>query len=146
MTVAVLQGTLAAMMFWWLGLPGPMLWGIVMTILAIIPYLGTFVIWGPVAVYFFLQGETSKALLLTAWGGIVVALIDNLLYPVLVGRRLRYHTLPVFFFILGGVSFFGAAGLILGPAMLAFADALRDIWRRRFAARSPSDTALAPSH
>ncbi len=68
-----------------------------MALLSIIPLLGAFVVWIPAAIYLALQAGYGKALILTAWGGVVSALIDNLLYPVLVGNRLRLHTLPVFF-------------------------------------------------
>lgn len=129
--VAVIQGALGGLMFWWLGLPAPLLWGTVMALLAIIPVLGAFIVWLPAAIYLALDGQPGKALILAAWGGIVVALVDNLLYPVLVGNRMRLHTLAVFIAILGGLSIFGASGLVLGPAVLAAAVELRRVWRRR---------------
>jgi predicted PurR-regulated permease PerM len=78
-----------------------------------------------------MDGSWEKALVLTAWGGIVVALIDNLLYPLFVKDRLRLHTVPVFIAVIGGLVAFGAAGLILGPVVLAIAVALADVWRQR---------------
>ena len=134
--VAVIQGALGGLMFWWLGLPAPVLWGTVMALLAIIPVLGAFIVWVPAAIYLALDGEVGKAVILAAWGGIVVALVDNFLYPVLVGNRMRLHTLAVFIAILGGLSLFGASGLVLGPAALAVAVELRRVWRRRM--RAPS--------
>ena len=131
--VAIVQGILGGLMFWWLGLPAPLLWGMVMALLAIVPVLGAFVVWVPAALYLALAGSWGKALILTAWGGIVVALIDNLLYPVLVGKKLRLHTLPVFIAIVGGIMLFGGSGLILGPVALALTVALVDVWRRRTA-------------
>jgi predicted PurR-regulated permease PerM len=120
-------------MFWWLGLPTPLVWGMVMALLAVVPILGAFVVWIPAAVFLALEGHWAKALILTGWGGIVIALIDNLLYPVLVGERLRLHTLLVFIAILGGLTLFGASGLILGPVVLAVTLALVDVWRWRTA-------------
>ena len=131
LVVAAGQGLLGGLMFWWLGLPAPILWGAVMGLLAIVPVLGAFVIWVPAAIFLAVNGDWGKALLLTAWGGIVIGLIDNLLYPILVGNRLRLHTVPVFFAIVGGLAVFGAAGLILGPVVLALTDAILQIWRRR---------------
>lgn len=133
LVVAVVQGVLGGLMFWWLGLPAPLLWGTVMALLAIVPVLGAFVVWVPAAIYLALAGSWGKALILTAWGGIVVSLVDNLLYPVLVGKRLRLHTLPVFIAIVGGILLFGGSGLILGPVALAVTVALVDVWRRRTA-------------
>jgi predicted PurR-regulated permease PerM len=133
LVVAAVQGTLGGLMFWWLGLPTPLVWGMVMALLAVVPILGAFVVWIPAAVFLALEGHWAKALILTGWGGIVIALIDNLLYPVLVGERLRLHTLLVFIAILGGLTLFGASGLILGPVVLAVTLALVDVWRWRTA-------------
>lgn len=131
--VAIVQGAMGGLMFWFLGLPSPLLWGAVMALLAVIPVLGTFVIWMPAAALLAFQGEWMKAMILAGWGALAIGLIDNLLYPFLVGKRLRLHTLPVFFAIVGGISFFGTSGIILGPLVLASADALLEIWRRRTA-------------
>lgn len=131
LTVAAVQGLLGGLMFWWLGLPAPLLWGVVMGLLAIIPVLGAFVVWIPAAIFLAAQGSWAKAILLVVWGTFIIGLIDNLLYPVLVGKRLRLHTLPVFFSIVGGLIVFGASGLILGPVILALTDAAIDVWRSR---------------
>lgn len=131
--VALVQGCMGGLIFWWLGLPSPLLWGAVMGLLAVVPVLGTFVIWAPTAVYLAFQGEWGHALILASWGGIAIGLVDNFLYPFLVGQRLRFHTLLVFFAIVGGLTAFGASGIILGPVLLAVADALLDVWRRRTA-------------
>jgi len=131
--VALVQGILGGLMFWVLGLPAPMLWGAVMALLAIVPVLGAFVVWVPAAIFLALEGDWGKALILTAWGGIVIGLIDNLLYPVLVGKKLRLHTVPVFIAIVGGLTVFGAVGVILGPVVFAVTLGLIDVWRRRTA-------------
>lgn len=131
--VAMVQGTLGGLMFWWLGLPAPLLWGAVMALLATVPFLGTFVVWAPTAIYLGLSGDWFRAIILGVWGAIAISLIDNLLYPYLVGKQLRFHTLLVFFALVGGVALFGASGLILGPLILAIADALLEVWRRRTA-------------
>jgi predicted PurR-regulated permease PerM len=129
--VALIQGTLGGLMFWFLGLPAPLLWGVAMGLLSIIPVFGAFIIWIPAAVVLALQGNWGKALLLTFWGTAVVGLIDNILYPVFVGKEMRLHTVPVFIAILGGLMVFGASGLVLGPAVLALTVALVDILLRR---------------
>ncbi|MFN0194750.1 MAG: AI-2E family transporter [Aestuariivirga sp.] len=132
LVVAAVQGTLGGLMFWWLGLPLPILWGAVMGMLAIVPVLGAFVIWVPAAVYLALEGEWGKALILAAWGGGVVASIDNILYPMLVGNRLKLHTVPAFIGAIGGIVIFGASGLILGPAIISVTLALIKILKKRF--------------
>jgi predicted PurR-regulated permease PerM len=139
LVVAAVQGTLGGLMFWWLGLPAPILWGAVMALLAIVPVLGAFVVWVPAAIFLAATGQWGKAAILAVWGGVVVALIDNLLYPILVGKRLRLHTVPVFFAIVGGLAIFGAAGIILGPVILALTNAILEIWRRRTAHGLPAE-------
>ncbi|MEO6076702.1 MAG: AI-2E family transporter [Dokdonella sp.] len=129
--VAMVQGTLGGLMFWWLGLPAPLLWGIVMSLLAVIPVLGAFIVWIPAAIFLFLDGSGGKALVLVLWGSIVVGGIDNLLYPMLVGRRLKMHTLLAFVSIVGGLIVFGSSGLILGPVIFAITRLLLEIWNRR---------------
>ncbi|SHN33896.1 AI-2E family transporter [Rhizobacter sp. OV335] len=132
--IAALQGLLGGLMFWWLGLPAPMLWGLVMFVLSILPVLGAAIVWIPAAGLLLLEGSWEKALILTLWGSIVVALVDNLLYPVLIGKQLRLHTLPAFIAIVGGLVAFGATGLVIGPLALAMGVALLEVWRRRLPA------------
>jgi hypothetical protein len=79
--VAVVQGTLGGLVFWWVGLPAPMLWGAVMGVLSVLPVLGAALVWAPVAGYLALQGQWGDALLLAAFGAIVIGLVDNLVYP-----------------------------------------------------------------
>ncbi len=133
--VAIVQGTLGGLMFWWLGLPAPLLWGVVMGLLAVVPVLGAFIVWIPAAIFLLLDGSGGKALILTLWGSIVVGGIDNVLYPILVGRRLKMHTLLAFVSIVGGLMVFGSSGLILGPVVFATTRFLLEIWNRRNASQ-----------
>lgn len=144
LVVAMIQGTLGGLMFWWLGLPTPLLWGAAMAVMAAIPVLGAPVIWLPTAIFLAAQGEWKSALILTAWGATAMGLIDNILYPTLVGRRLRLHTLPVFFSVVGGVSVWGLAGVILGPMALAVTVAMIEIWRRRTAHGLSAEESIQP--
>ncbi len=138
LVVAAVQGTLSGLMFWWLGLPLPILWGAVMGMLSIVPVLGAFIVWVPAAIYLALEGDWGKALVLTAWGVGVVATIDNILYPMLVGDRLKLHAVPTFIGAIGGILAFGAAGLILGPAIISVTLALIEILKKRFNGKSGS--------
>jgi predicted PurR-regulated permease PerM len=78
-----------------------------------------------------LQGSGGKALLLAIWGAIVVGGIDNLLYPILVGRRLKMHSITAFVSIVGGMIVLGPSGLILGPVIFTVTRVLLEIWSRR---------------
>jgi len=127
--VAVVQGTLGGLMFWWLGLPMPVFWGVVMGLLAIVPLRGAIVVWVPAAAYLALSGDWGRALILTVWGTIVVGGIDNLLYPILVKDQLSLHTVPAFISIVGGLVLFGASGLLLGPIILTLTIFFLELWR-----------------
>lgn len=131
LVVAMVQGFMGGLMFTLLGIPGAVLWGTIMGLMAIIPYLGTFVVWGPTAAFLALQGDWGRAAILAGWGMIAIGLIDNLLYPMLVGKRLRQHTVIAFIAILGGVSLFGVTGLVLGPVIVAATFFLIDVLRER---------------
>jgi predicted PurR-regulated permease PerM len=133
LAVAIVQGTLGGLMFWWLSLSAPLLWGVVMSLLAVVPVLGAFVVWIPAALLLALEGSWGKALILTVWGGLVVGGIDNVLYPVLVGNRLKLHTVLAFIAVVGGLIVFGPSGLILGPVVLTVTQLLLEIWRSRTA-------------
>ena len=102
-----------------------------MALLSVLPVLGAFVIWVPAAVALALQGHWGRALLLTGWGILIVHPIDNFLGPVLVGTKLRLHTLLIFFSVIGGLAAFGASGIVVGPVTVAIAVALFDSWQRR---------------
>jgi predicted PurR-regulated permease PerM len=131
LTVAAVQGTLGGLMFWWLGLPAPVLWGIVMGLLAVVPVLGAFIVWIPAAIFLAMDGSWGKAIVLTLWGSIVVGGIDNVLYPMLVGNRLNMHTVVAFVALVGGLLVLGPSGLILGPVAVAITTSLLEYWRVR---------------
>jgi predicted PurR-regulated permease PerM len=131
LAVAAVQGTLGGLMFWWLGLAAPLLWGIMMGLLAVVPVLGASIIWGPAALFLALEGSWGKAIVLTLWGSVVVGGIDNLLYPMLVGNRLKMHTALAFISIVGGLIAFGPAGIIVGPVAVAVTISLLEFWHAR---------------
>jgi predicted PurR-regulated permease PerM len=131
LTVAAVQGLLGGLMFWWLGLPAPLIWGIVMALLSVVPVLGTFVVWVPAAFFLAVEGSFGKALILVLWGMLVIGTIDNLLRPILVGNRLKLHPVLAFMSVVGGLILFGPSGLILGPVALTVTMELLGIWRAR---------------
>lgn len=145
LAVGLVQGTLGGLVFWWLELPAPLVWGGVMALLSVLPVLGAAIVWMPVAAYFALQGHWPDALALTAFGAIVIGLIDNLIYPLIVKDRLHLHAVPVFVSIIGGLIVFGASGIVLGPLLLAVTDTLVKIWRRRLRIQEDGATTASDS-
>ena len=138
LVISAIQGTLGFLIFWILGLPSPLLWGVVMFFLSMIPMAGAFLVWVPAAIYLALIGAYVKALILVVWGLLVIGSIDNFLSPRLVGRRARLHELLIFFSVLGGLEVFGILGLVLGPVVVAITLALIEMVRQSF--KPPSET------
>lgn len=136
--LAIMQGTLGGLIFWVLGLPAPFLWGFVMGVLAFLPIVGTWTIWFPTAVVLMIGGEWVKGLVLIAWGILVLSLLSSMLYPVLIGDRLRLNTLLVFVAIFGGITAFGTVGIIVGPMVVALTISLIEIWKNRLDEDQPA--------
>ena len=137
LTMAAVQGVLAGLAFWVLGVPGVILWAFTLAACAMIPAFGSFLVWGPVAIYLGLTGHWGKAALLGLWGAFIVSTIDNILYPILVGSHLRAHTATILLSILGGIAVFGPIGIVLGPVLFTLASTLLDIWRTRTTTQPP---------
>jgi predicted PurR-regulated permease PerM len=116
---AIAQGTAACLLFWALGLPAPLFWGAVVSLVALVPIVGAFLVWIPWSAYLLLAGQTTKGLLLLAIGGLVVSSIDNVLKPIIIKGRTDMHPILVFLSVLGGLQAFGFIGILLGPLMVA---------------------------
>lgn len=129
LVIAAIQGAIGGLAFWVLGLPSPLLWGVVMILLSMIPLAGAFIVWVPAAIILAVSGEWGKALILALVGAFVIGTIDNLLRPKLVGEKTKLHELLIFFSVLGGLQVFGILGLVLGPVIVAITIALLDILR-----------------
>jgi predicted PurR-regulated permease PerM len=129
--VAIVQGALAGLAYWAIGLPSPLLWTLVTTLLCLVPILGAPVIWGPAALFLAIGGEYGRAIGLVLWGLLVVGTIDNVLRPILIGSRTKMHPLPVFFAAVGGTFVMGPLGLFMGPAILSSFGVLLQMHRNR---------------
>jgi predicted PurR-regulated permease PerM len=129
--VAALQGLLGGLIFWFLDLPAPVLWGVVMAFLSLLPAIGSALIWFPVALYLFATGAVWQGLLLIAYGGLVIGLVDNLLRPFLIGIDTKMPDYLVLFSTLGGIAIFGLNGLVIGPVTAAMFVATWDIFSNR---------------
>ncbi len=127
--IGTVQGALGGLMFWLLGLPSALVWGVVMIFMSMIPMLGSFIVWVPAAIFLAATGHWAKAAILTAWGALVIGSIDNFLRPKLVGEKTKLHELLIFFSVLGGLQVFGVLGLVVGPVIVAVTLALLDVFR-----------------
>jgi predicted PurR-regulated permease PerM len=124
LAMAAIQGTLTGLAFWFLGLTSPVVWGLLASLLAVLPVVGTTLVWLPAACMLLLNGHWIKGVLLLVWGVAVVHPVDNVLRPHLIGERVKLSTLYVFFALLGGLKTFGGLGVFIGPLILAVTVAL----------------------
>ena len=131
LAIAAVQGTLAGLAYWTLGVPNAFLWGMLTGVMAMIPAFGAFLVWVPIGLFLGFTGHWGKAALLAIWGGAIVSTIDNFLYPMMVGSQLRQHSVAVLLSILGGIALFGITGIILGPLTFTTFTTLLEIWKSR---------------
>ncbi|WP_367068347.1 AI-2E family transporter [Oryzisolibacter sp. LB2S] len=126
--VAASQGALGGLIFWILDIQGPVMWGVLMAFLSLLPAVGASLIWGPVAIYFLATGAIGQATILTAYGVGVIGLVDNLLRPLLVGKDTKMPDYVVLISTLGGMALFGLTGFVIGPAIAALFMATWDLF------------------
>jgi predicted PurR-regulated permease PerM len=135
--IGLLQGGLAGLAFWMVGIEGPVFWGAIMALLSIIPAVGSALVWAPAAIILALSGDYLRAAFLLVFCGMIVGSVDNLLRPWLVGRDTRMHELMIFFGTLGGLGMFGVTGFILGPVIAALFITVWDIYAENFSEYLP---------
>ncbi len=129
--IAVVQGLLGGLAFWILGIPSPLVWGMVMVLCAFIPFGGTGLVWVPGSIYLILSGSYIKAVILVVYGVMFIGTIDNLLRPYLMSSRTNIHPLLLFFSVMGGISAFGIIGIFAGPLIMALAIAFYELYVQR---------------
>jgi predicted PurR-regulated permease PerM len=141
---ALVQGVLLGTGFWIAGLPSPLLFGVLGALFALVPFVGTTIIWAPGAIYLATQGEYGYASFLAIWGILVVSSVDNFLRPFLISGRAEVPTLAVFIGVMGGLAAFGFVGLFVGPIVLGLLVALfrfeLEARQMAMAARQPPTT------
>ena len=117
--VAIVQGALGGLAFWFLGVEGSVLWGALMAFLSLVPAVGSAIIWLPVAIYFLAAGPLWKGIFLVVFFIVVIGLVDNILRPLLVGKETRMPDYLVLISTLGGMEIFGLNGFVIGPLIAA---------------------------
>ena len=120
LVVGMIQGTMGGVMFAVLGIQSAVFWGVVMTILSILPAIGSALIWMPAAIYLIASGMVIKGVVLILVGSFVIGLVDNVLRPILVGRDTKMPDYLILLSTLGGLGLIGISGFVLGPVIAAF--------------------------
>lgn len=130
--VAIAQGLVAGVGLYIAGVPNPYFWTFVMTILAFLPIVGSFIIWGPAGVYLIAIDYIAAGLFLLVYGAIVVGLTDNFLRPIVVDKSAEIHPAVIIIGVLGGVYLFGAPGLFIGPVIFGILRAALVVFKNNY--------------
>jgi len=120
LVVGIVQGSIGGIAFALLGISAPVLWGVVMILLSIVPAVGPAFVWLPAAVVLIGTGRIAAGITLIVVGALIIGLVDNLLRPLLVGRETRMPDYLILLATLGGLAAFGLAGVVVGPIIAAF--------------------------
>ena len=128
LVIAVIQGVAAGIGFLVFGVPNAALWGAATMVASLVPLIGTSITMVPAVVYLLVTGSPVAAVLLAAWGFVIVGLVDNLFRGQLMKRGLDVHPFFILVSVLAGLEFFGPIGFISGPLLLAVLAALIDIY------------------
>lgn len=131
--IAIIQGTLTGVALAIAGVPGALFWATVTTVLSVIPGIGPPLVWGPAGIWLIASGNYVAGGLLIAWGALVVGLIDNLLRPRLVGQDAKLPDLMILISTLGGLTLFGAVGIIVGPMIAALFSSIWYLYAQSYA-------------
>lgn len=127
--IALVQGILSGLGLWIFGIPNATLWGSVSAIAALVPGLGTAIIFIPAIAYMYFAGNIPFAIGLAVWGGVLVGLVDNFLGPYMYSKGTEIHSIIMLFAVLGGIVAFGPLGFLYGPLVIALFFALVDIYQ-----------------
>jgi len=130
--VALVQGALVALAFWVVGLSNAVFWGFLTAVFAILPLVGSGLIWGPGAIALALDGRYAAALGLAVWGILVVGMVDNVLRPIVYRRWARIHPWVTLVGAIGGVRYFGVLGILIGPLALSYFFELIRMYREEY--------------
>ena len=127
--IGILQGSLVGLAFWFIGIKGAAFWGAISVAMSVIPSVGSAIIWMPAVAFLFFTGEVFPAIGLFIWGAGIVGTIDNLLRPYLIGKDTKMPDLLIFLSTVGGLSFFGMVGFIIGPIVAGLFLTIWEIYR-----------------
>lgn len=134
--VALIQGVMLGIGLWIFGVPNPVLWGLLAGIASVIPSIGTAIVAIPAILFTLATSGTGAAVGLTIWSLILVGTVDNLLNPIVLGKKVSLPPLVILFAVLGGIALIGPAGIIIGPLSVSLLYTLILIYRENFTSAS----------
>lgn len=129
--IAAIQGILMAVGLAVFGVPNAALFGLFAGVASLVPTIGTAIVAVPIVLYLFASGDATAGFGFALWATVIVGFVDNLLNPILVGRRTNIPPLFVLLSVLGGIALLGPVGILIGPLTISLFLALISIYRER---------------
>ena len=130
--IAVIQGILVGLGFWIAGVSSPVFWGVIASFFALIPVVGTAIVWAPAVIYLFLLGNYGFGVFLFLWGMLLIASVDNFIRMFMLDKELNIHPFFILISVLGGLSLFGFFGIFIGPIIVALLISVLEIYHLNF--------------
>lgn len=130
--LAICQGLVASLGYWIFGINQFFLWGMLTGVASIIPVVGTMVVWIPICIIHFAEGNVTSGILLTLYCLIIVGGIDNVLRFTILKKIGDVHPIITVFGVILGINLFGMLGLIFGPLLLSYLIVLTKVYRTEF--------------
>ncbi len=124
LAIAALQAVIGGLTFAILGIPGAVLWGVMIGFLALLPMMGATLVWLPASVWLILSGSVARGITLLLVGVLILANVDNVIRPLLLSGKAQVSTPVLIISLLGGLSAFGFIGIVVGPLVAALLTAL----------------------
>ncbi len=116
--LGILQGVVGGIVLFFLGIPNALLWGFLMMVFSVVPVIGAFLVWLPIAIWLFATGDVSNAIILFILGTVLISQVDTVLRPYVVSKTTHIHPAIVIIGVFGGLAAFGPIGFISGPLIL----------------------------
>lgn len=135
LAVAVAQGSLAIAGYAIAGIGRPLVWGVLTGVVSVVPFVGTSLVWVPLAAVQLARGEVVSAVIVALWSVLVVGSVDNVVRPLVIGRSANIHPTLVFLAVVGGLTSLGLSGLLIGPMLMGVVLALLELYEQRAPSR-----------
>ncbi|MWV63844.1 AI-2E family transporter [Halorubrum sp. JWXQ-INN 858] len=131
-SVALLQAVVAGVGLWVAGIPNVVFWTFVMAVLALLPLIGAFLVWGPAAVYLVVVDEVTAGVLLAVYGIAIVSMVDNYARPIVIDKQAHLNPGIILVGVFGGIYSIGFTGLFVGPIVIGVLAATLETFREEY--------------
>jgi predicted PurR-regulated permease PerM len=128
--VALAQGAVATIAYFAFGISSPLVWGLLTAFFALIPFIGTGIIWIPMGITLLINAEIARGIGLLLVGVLIISSIDNFMKPRIIGKRTRLHPVLVLVGVVGGLLAMGLIGIVVGPLIISLLISFIEVYHK----------------